>query len=53
MKDKYRRILIGGSSENNKIVTIDECLMNHDNGIQQWVVGAVGTDTYKIRLLYQ
>ena len=33
MKDKYIRIHIGGSLENNKIVTIDECLMTHDNGI--------------------
>ena len=49
MKDKYRRYQIGGPPEKKKIVAIDECLMTHDHGQQQWIVGAVETDTYKKR----
>ena len=49
MKDKYRRYQIGGPPEKKKIVAIDECLMTHDHGQLQWIVGAVETDTYKKR----
>ena len=49
MKDKYRRNQIGGPPEKKKVVCIDECLMMHENGKQQWVVGAVETSSYKMR----
>ena len=50
MKDKYPRIQIGGPPEKNKVVAVDECLMTHEHGIQQWVVGAIETDTYRLRI---
>lgn len=49
MKQKYKIYRIGGDQDTNKIVTIDQTLITHDQGVQNWLFGAVETRTKKIR----
>ena len=51
MKDKYKRNQIGGPPEKEKVVCIEECLMMHENGKQQWVVGAAKQVVIKCDLI--
>ena len=51
MKHKYRTTQIGGDPDTNKIVSIDESMILHDeNNNQVWLVGAIETKSKKLRL---
>ena len=47
MKQKYRIYRFGGNPETNKSIGIDKTLIIHDQRVQKWLVGAVGTRTKK------
>ena len=50
MKQIYRESRIGGDPDKNKNVAIDECLFIHVNNNHIWVIGAIETDSRKLRL---
>ena len=51
MKHKYRTTQIGGDPDTNKIVSIDESMILHDeNNNQVWLVGALETKSKKLRM---
>ena len=50
IKDKYRKYPIGGDPDTHKVVALDERLIIHINGEQQWLVGTIETVSRKIRI---